>query len=87
MAGYGLVPNLLQRNLTYQYVLFRALRPGIEQRPLHMALNLAKLLQQPAAQLGLCVIADQPCRRNGSLDLMNPALNIFPVLPLGCLGI
>ena len=63
------------------------LRPGIEQNPFHMVLNLSQFYGKFPLQIFVRVPAQQTRRRDGSLDFMNPALDIFPILLLGGPGI
>ena len=52
-----------------------------------MVFYLRQLCNQFPAQDTVSAPADQPRRRDGSLDFMNPALDIFPILFLGGPGI
>ena len=87
-----MVPNRLgddplQAGLTDDAVPLRALRPGVEQGPLHMLLDPGQLPGELAAGGAVQLLTDQPGGGDGGLDLMDPLLHILPVLPLSGLGV
>ena len=83
MALEGLVRQLLQAGLPDHQILFRTLRPGIEQGPLHVGVDLGQFPLQPAPGIRPYGPGDQSGRRDGGLDLVDPLFHILPILPLG----
>ena len=79
--------KLGQLGLADYAVPLRALRPGVEQGPLHVGLDLVQLADKPAAGIAVQLLADEPGGGDGGLDLVNPALHILPILPLGRPGV
>ena len=52
-----------------------------------MIIDLAEFPGKLCPQPGIGAAADQPGSRNGCLDFMNPAFDIFPVVPLRAAGV